>query len=335
MVIVTTPPPRFLVIGEPEHAVTQYAGRLAQAQPESHGGSPGGDSLGPSAPVHVQFSDRLFGRTPEEAALAFERLARSRTVGVTLHDIPQPSDGRNLLRRAECYRRVIAAARGVACNSRYEVELVARHVLGHRGAIDDIAVIPLPVDTPLAAPSADDRPVRRAEAAVLGYFYPGKGHAEVVAAVAASGLPLAVTTVGRASVGHDEDLRQVVRQARRLGVGFASTGFLATHDLLQRCREAAVPIAAHRHFSASASINTWISAGRRPLVPDAPYTREMAELRPGTLTLYDPQHTAAMAEAIGRAWREPDSTWLAPDATTGPDTAAVAELYRAWWAGLV
>ena len=58
----------------------------------------------------------------------------------------------------------------------------------------------------------------------------------------------------------------------------------------------AVPVAAHRHVSASGSINSWIALGRRPIVLAGAYTRELAERMPGVVTLVD--DAAGLATAI-------------------------------------
>jgi hypothetical protein len=108
------------------------------------------------------------------------------------------------------------------------------------------------------------------------------------------------------------------------------TGFVPEDDLIARCRAVAVPVVAHRHFSASGSLATWIAAGRRPLVADGRYPREMAALRPGTVHLVAPDR---LSEAIGRALADPASTWLAADAVTRPHLDDTAAAYLRWWTG--
>ena len=76
-------------------------------------------------------------------------------------------------------------------------------------------------------------------------------------------------------------------------------------------------------------MTAWIAAGRRPLVPDSRASRELAELRPGTLTLVA---DGDLPTAVARAFDDPDSTWLAPSAVTRPDLADTAEAYLRWWA---
>ena len=88
-------------------------------------------------------------------------------------------------------------------------------------------------------------------------------------------------------------------------------------------------LAAHTHVSASASINAWTAAGRRPLVADSRYAEEIATLRPGTITRYPPQ---ALAAALRDALADPGASWLAPDLDTRPHLPEVAAAYRNFWA---
>jgi glycosyltransferase involved in cell wall biosynthesis len=281
----------------------------------------------PPAMAHLHFTDRLWGASPEAAAEAIERIAARTRITVTLHDVPQHSDGStNLARRSSCYRRVIAAATGVVCNSQHEVEVLRELTTATLRA----HVIPLPID---AHPAAEQRPQSDGTVAVLGFFYPGKGHVQVVQAVArlarVSDLRPGVVFLGRASAGHDGDLQRLARTADRLGVALEVTGYLEREELIDRARRTAVPVAAHRHFSASDSINTWISAGRRPIVVDGRYTREVADRRPGTVTMVDGH--LRLVDGIAAALRDPASTWLHADAVTAPNVSDVASAYLAWW----
>ena len=340
---------------DPQHGVATYAAQIA-ATVEARTGRhlaldvadlldvPDDDSVDVTVPrAHLQFTDRLWGPSPSAAADVVEHLADTTALTVTLHDLPQPSDGeRNLRRRGEAYGRVVAAARGVVVNSGHERALLHEWV-GFDGPVE---VIPLPVER---HPLTGTRPEPDGDVAIIGFFYPGKGHAEVVAAVA--GLAAArhrvdcdrhgsgatrpdaratgVVALGRASSGHEAELQQLVDEAAALGVPFGATGYLDDATLLDRARRASVPVAAHQHVSASGSIATWIAAGRRPLVPDTRYSREMAALRPGTLTLYP---DSGLAAAIATALADPASTWLDHDARTLPGLDEVADAYAAWWA---
>ncbi len=329
-----------MVVGDPEHGVARYARHLADAIR----GQAGIDralalpsiadlpaDLPPGTPVHLHVTDRLLAASPEEASLRVERLAASTRLTVTLHDLPQHSDGeRNLPRRVEFYRRTIAAARGVVVNSNHEAALLREFV----GEAHELAVIPLPVDTAGAGATASAAAaILDDTVAIVGFVYPGKGHAEVVDAVASLSGPRRVVALGAPSPGHTEDVEAIAAAARARGVTFEVTGFLPDDTMLERCATAGVPVAAHRHVSASGSIATWIAAGRRPLIPDSRYSREVSERAPGTVTLYPPD-AAGLASAIDRARREPATTLIAPGTATGPDLAQTAARYLDWFAGV-
>ena len=322
--------PALAITADPRHGVTVAARDLAAAAESATGlrlGVTAGALLGDDPPerAHLHFTDRLWAGSPEDAAALVERIATRTALTVTLHDVPQASDGpRNLPRRTGCYARVAGAARGVVVNSRHE----AAH-LAEAGIVPRVlGVMPLPV-TP--APVGFRSAQGHADVAVLGFFYPGKGHAEVVDAVAglAGALP-GVTVLGGPSAGHEADLRDFTERAAARGVTVDLTGFVPEEDLIARCRAVTVPVVAHRHFSASGSLTTWIAASRRPLVVEGRYTREMASLRPGTVRLVAPD---GLAQAISGALADPASTWLAADAVTRPHLDDTAAAYLRWWTG--
>lgn len=332
--------PALVVTADERHGVTVAARDLAAAVAAETGfplGVPAADLLGEHPPerAHIHFTDRLWAGSPEEAAALVERIAVRTALTVTLHDVPQPSDGpRNLPRRTDCYARVAKVALGVAVNSHHEAAHLAELGIVPRA----LTVVPLPV-TP-APPGPSPQP-GVTDVAVLGFFYPGKGHTEVVDALATltdrpretpTGASPAnrprVTVLGGPSAGHEDDLRVFAERAAEHGVTVDVTGFVAEEDLIARCREATVPVVAHRHFSASGSLATWIAAGRRPLVIDGRYTREMAALRPATVHLVAPDR---LAEAITAALADPASTWLPPHAVTRPHLDDTAAAYLRWW----
>lgn len=287
--------------------------------------------------VHLHVTDRPLGRGPQEAAALVERVADVTHLTITLHDVPQPSDGEvNLPRRVDGYARFAAAAAGVVVNSRHEALLLVEHGVVPRDR--PVAVIPLGAAlAPVRAP-ATARPAGLV-AAVAGYVYPGKGHDDVVRAVAvaadrlrAAGHDLAevaVVAVGGPSAGHERDVEDLRAQAGRLGVELRVTGSLDDDGFRAGLRGAGVPVAAHQHLSASRTLLDWGEQGRRPLVVDSRYAREMAALRPGTLTLYAPD---GLADALVRAWLDPASTTLPPGTGLAPTLADVAAAYRDWWA---
>jgi hypothetical protein len=336
------PPPLLLVVGDPGHGVTAYARDLAAATtlvdprvrvawaPDAENAA----RIAASAErVHLHVTERLFGATPEAAAEAIERLGVRGGLTLTLHDVPQASDGTPLPRRIAAYERMLRAADGAVVNSIHERLLVAEHL----DTAHEPEVIPLAVraDRPAAAVA----PPRDGDLVVglAGYVYPGKGHAAAVraAASAVAALPagerprrVVVRAIGGASRGHEGDIAPMRAHAEGLGVEFEVTGFLDDADFARHIREVGIPLAAHEHVSASRSLLDWGEAGRRPLVVRSRYAEESALLRPGTLELYDPDD---LAGALLHAWRNPESTVLAPDIPLAHTLRDAARAYLAWW----
>jgi glycosyltransferase involved in cell wall biosynthesis len=239
-------------------------------------------------------------------------------VSATLHDLPiVPPAGAPVdplaLRRTAAYRRVALACAGVVVNSRHEQERLAA-ILG--GACPPVTVIPLPVDPP-ADRRPDPRPVRNV--AVLGFLYPGKGHDEVLRAVAALPPEIMMTALGRPSDGHEDLAGELQQLARSLHRTLEVTGFVPDAELPAALHAAGVPVAPHRTVSASGSIATWLGAGRRPLVPDVAYTRELEQRCPGALWLYPPD-AAGLTGCLLAAVAHPEQTWLG-EVAVGPSTA--------------
>lgn len=324
--------PHHLLLGPDTHGVTRYAGEVADAAraPVVRDVA----ELVPGAAVHLHLTDRLLGRDPHDAAAAVEQLARRVRLTVTLHDVPQPTDGPVFAARAEAYGRIVRASHAWATNSWHEHALVDRWIAaGARGT-----VIPLPVHaTP--GPAGPSRAVAGLVPAepvvgVFGFVYPGKGHRQVVRAVAAlrrAGTMASVRVLGDAAPGHADEVEALVRTSRERGVPVEVTGRVAEHDLVRALRDVSVGVTAHRNVSASGSLNSWIAAGRRPLVRDGSYAREMAALRPGTLNLFD---DATLVPCLDAALRRPTSTWTSPSADLGPRLEETAAAYRAWWASV-
>lgn len=309
-----------LIVGPPEHGVVRFGRRLASALP----GWPvatalawSGDlaALGPLSGctlVHAQVTDRLFGRRCEDAAdavvaLAGHLTARGAGLTVTLHDLPAGERELDRRRRA-AYRRIVEVCRGVVVSSAHEQDLLARIIDGV-----PVAVVPLPIDAPLDPHPPPSSPPR--DAVVLGFLYPGKGHDEVLRALPEG---LALTAIGRTSEGHEDLVVDLHRLAAASDREMTVTGFVPDDSLPGRLRAAGVPVAPHRTVSASGSINTWLEAGRRPLVPDIAYTREVERRCPGALWIYH-DLAAALTEAVAA----PAGTWLG-DTPVGPSTPAVA-----------
>ena len=293
-----------LLVGPAEHGVVRYARELAEAD----GGAGAGGDL-----VHVHYTDRLFGTTAEASAEAFVGRAGAfgRPVVVTLHDVPRHDGSVLQRRRAAAYAAVVGAADAVVVNSEHEAARL-------RAFADVVpAVVPLPVQPllPGPVPPPDGRVV------VLGFLYPGKGHDEALRALPPG---VGLTALGRPSDGH-EDLVDSLAELGPLTV----TGYLPDDELPARLRAASVPLAPHRHVSASGSIGSWLAAGRRPLVPDVAYTREVEARCPGALWRYD-----ELAPELARALAEPALTWLDPGTPVGPSMTETVAAYRRVWAGV-
>lgn len=319
-------PPVLLVHPGP-HGVAVYAREIAaeviRHAPETRSSAPDALAAVPAGtPLHAHVTDRLWGASPEEAAHALTALAARHPLTVTLHDVPQASDGeRNRPRRRAFYRAVTEAARGVAVNSAHERELLREEDVWH----GEVEVVPLPVQSVSATASAplDDA------VGVLGYFYPGKGHDEALAATVAAGMTRLVV-LGRASDGHGADLEAFVVRAADRGVVVEVTGWLDDADMVQRARRVAVPVIAHRHVSASGSLASWIGWGRRPLAVRNRYVDEMAVLRPGTLHVVEPH---ALVAEVAAARADAARTWHGRDPVPFGRTDA-ARAYLRWWSGV-
>ncbi|MEH3089901.1 MAG: hypothetical protein PGN24_10005 [Microbacterium arborescens] len=291
--------------------------------------------------VHLHATDRLLGPTLEAAADAVEQLAAECRLSLTLHDLPQHSDGTKYDRRVAAYRRFFAAADAVAVNSEHERLLVGEHLAEHLAEVGEPRVIPLGTRT--AAPPTAPAGPGGGDLVVLiaGFVYPGKGHevalraaTDAVARLQAAGRPVGravVRALGAASPGHDGDVAALDALARERGARFEITGFLDDAEFAARLREPGIPVAAHEHVSASRSMLDWIEAGRRPLVVRSRYSEEMDRLRPETSTLFEP---ADLADRLAAAWDDPAATRLEPGHSLRPSLDDVAVSYLDWWNGM-
>lgn len=327
-----------IVVGPARHGVAAFAADLAESIRRREGATsvvaaghwreidPAMGSIPRGNGVHLNVTDRLFGATPSDAAERVVALIRHvETTGahvtVTLHDVPQPADGGNYPQRVAAYREICGAAHGLVTNSNHERLLLDESLIARP---EDVVVIALPLDLVGAPPRRPS--VERHDVGVFGFLYPGKGHDEVLAAMA--GLPPAVgfVAVGEPSAGHDDVVADLASTARRDGRRFSITGYVAGDALHRVLGEVAVPVAHHRHVSASGSINTWIAAHRRPLVPVNRYTDEHVERHPGTVTQY-PDTPHGLREAIDYALENPHSTWIAAGTVSGSPSEATAAQY--------
>jgi glycosyltransferase involved in cell wall biosynthesis len=321
-----------LVAGPREHGVTRFGIELVEAL-RDNGFHALAAERSAQAGVHLQFTDRLFGSSPADAAAAIRDIVdathrHGRRVTATLHDLPQPSDGTGFDRRRTAYREVAALLDGVVVSSEHERALLAEHDVRARR----VAVIPLPFDhppfdhMPFDDAGADPQPAAPAIVGIFGFLYPGKGHAEVIAALAGRAPGVEVLALGAPSAGHDDLVEHLARHSAAAGTCFRVTGHLDDAAVPGALRGVTVPVAPHRHVSASGSLNSWIGAGRRPLAPDNRYTREILARSPGTLLLY-PDTADGLRIALRDALTDPATTWLAPGIVGAPSRAAAARQY--------
>jgi hypothetical protein len=131
-----------------------------------------------------------------------------------------------------------------------------------------------------------------------------------------------VVNSGAAAQGHEDLEARLLDRAGRSGVVFRVTGFIEDDELAAALAGAGVPVAPHRHISASGSVNSWIAAGRRPIVRRGGYSVEVAERLPGALVLADSLH-----DAISAAVDDPGSTRLDPTTRVGPTWAQAATVH--------
>ncbi len=275
--------------------------------------------------THVQFTDALFGPDVAAAADAFVAWSTGapRPLVVTVHDVPEEEgDPGRTERRRRAYRRVMAVSDAVVVSTAHEAAS-ARLVGG-----PDPVVVPLPVE-PMAGPGAEPTWGRRPTVGVLGFVYPGKGHAEALESVARHGGDVAVVAIGSVSSGHGLLLAELHERARRLRVDLLVTGPLADTDLHAAARAVTVPLAAYRTSGASASVATWLACGRRPLVTSTPQVRELAARWPQALTVIG----GDLGDPVAAALLDPRRTWL-DGPPPHPDVAgAHLAVYRGAMAG--
>ena len=244
---------KHLIVGPAGHGVTEYALGLARAtgaeviREETFGDSP------LTGPVHVTFTDHLFGDTAE---LLLARI--DGPLSVSLHDIPQPEEGAERYeRRARVYRELVEKADVAVVNSNHEASFFDGNTTVIR--------LPIPViDSPFNP--------EEGTVGVLGFLYPGKGHEDLIAALPDRRLRF----LGAVSHGHE-------KWAQNLDAEI--TGWLSDAQLAAEMGRIAVPVCPHRHFSASGSLMAWLGAGRTVLVRDSAYAREIDAWLPGRVTL--------------------------------------------------
>ncbi|MDN5764728.1 MAG: glycosyltransferase [Humibacillus sp.] len=324
----------YVVAGPERHGVVLHGLGLAQASPglasalvrlpSASLDDPvglGPDRWGSYERVMVQVTDRLFGVTPPAAVAYLSQVARRTSLVACLHDLPHPTEGADrCARRRQAYREIAAVADVVVVASEHE-----RMLLSQCGAPvtsgADVVVIPLPLERVDRPDVPHDRQPRLDDIGVLGFLYPGKGIENVIDAAATlrdRGKCVGVTNYGPVAEGHQQYADELEARARRQGIDFTIAGYLSVTDLTRALRSTTVPVAAHRHVSASGSIGTWLSSGRRPVVVDGGWSAELATRIPGSLTL-----TGDLVGALAAAFDAPATTWLT-DVSLGPSWSEAA-----------
>lgn len=304
--------------GPAGHGVVRHAQALSSLQAAAGARTTVLRELGPVGPadvVHLQFSDSLL---PGGIAQAGEAV-RTWSAGleaplvVTLHDVPgQDPDPARDRRRLAGYRLVGSLADAVVVSARHELP----------GAGPGTVLVPLPVE-PLAPPGPVPRWADRPTVGVLGFVYPGKGHAQVLEAVAKGRSGARVVALGQASPGHADLLGQLRTRAQDLAVDLVVTGSLSESDLHAAALAVTVPVAAYRTLGASGSMATWHACGRRPVVTDSALVREQLDRASDSLLLTDDLGTAVL-----QGLRDPAATWLAGPADRPDVVGRHAEIYR-------
>ncbi|QFG67407.1 glycosyltransferase [Ornithinimicrobium pratense] len=286
----------------------------------------------------VQVTDRLVAGDAEAAVTTWRRLIGGvARLTAVLHDLPQRSDGRSRPARSRLYATLAASADEVVVASRHEWLLLAAVLrwacpLQAEAVLSRTRVVPLPIERAAAQGWEDPDPGEPGVLTVvtLGFVYPGKGLEEVVdaAALAArdprlAGRRIEVRNLGRASEGHEDLLGQLQARAAAAGVTWSTSGWVDDADLprLVATSAATVPVAAHRHVSASGSVATWLAAGRRPLVLTSRYAEELARRLPGAVRLVRPPD---LARAVADALADPVTTVLRDGTPLGPSWAQAA-----------
>lgn len=346
-------------VGPPANGISMLARRLAAAATAQGFGGTVVDEPDPGRlpalvrqlpagvrVLHLHVSDWMFADAGVDpagmpAALDPELAGRGIRLALSLHDVPQWSDGPQLVRRrAATYRRWTERAAQVVVSSEHERALLGEVVGGPAGPV---AVVPLPIDPLAVDPLAIDPvpgdpapepgetardPTGDPVVAVFGFLYPGKGHRELIEELTGVGPGLTVLAVGRPSQRHPELPADLGRQAAARGLRFRVTGFVPDAELAGQLRAPVVPVAPQTRISASASINAWIGAGRRPLVADGRYARELAARLPGAIRIYPP---GGLSDQVRLAILDPARTWLPAGVPIGPTTRTVAATYLAGW----
>jgi glycosyltransferase involved in cell wall biosynthesis len=137
---------------------------------------------------------------------------------------------------------------------------------------------------------------------LLGYIHPRKGHALLVDAMTELPETVHVVVAGRAQPEHTDYLEELQRAAQARGVShrLRITGYLSEADLDYYLAATDVAVCPFTKASASGSISTWLSAGRRILASELPQVAEYNRWEAGAIETFSPYTPVALATAIVR-----------------------------------
>lgn len=304
--------------GDPRHGVVRHAATVSRLT-AVHGVRSDTRQVDLT---HAHFTDALYGPDITTACAAFELWAATapRPLITTLHDVPgaDPDRRRDAARRAG-YARVAAACDATVVSSEHEAAKVSV-LTGRPVEVIELPIEPLPDGA--TPPSWADRPT----IGLLGFVYPGKGHAELIDAAGRQRVRPMVVAAGAASPGHTALAQELAERARDRGVDLIISGHLSDAELAAAADAITVPVAPNRRVSASGSLLAWLSRRRRPITAAGQYSTEIQRRHPGTLNLY--ASSEDLDTAVASALDEPALTRLLRPPPWPDVGAAHAALYR-------
>lgn len=310
-----------VMFGEATDGVHIYAEKTARARSEAGHRSLvlASDSDIPARldhdAVHVHLTDRLIeSDTTRWRCLLTVVRATGVPLLMTLHDLPQRGEG------AARYRRRVAATRGMASDA-HAVCVSSEH---ERRCAADIGirafVVPHPIFPPVARATPTCPHRRRRSLTVAGFVHPGKGILGLVDEIGhVGGTHLEgwhLRLVGDVAPDHRDHLDEIVSTAGRNGLPVVHTGPVGERRWSSELSSAGVAICSHLHVSASGSLLSWIAAGRRPLVSNSAFARELVSERPLAVRIVgDSEWRSAISESL----RAPDASTMPVDEWRTPD----------------
>ena len=318
--------PTHLIIGPEQHGVVEYGQHLARHtggpifRVNSWKDLPSDHRLLPAGPWQIYFTDHLFGETPSEAVARLLALAGGRPLSVSFHDIPQPEEGKDrFAARKAAYIQLAKAADIVVVNSHHEADFFTTQRENRAQIQPHVIPLPIPSRSLLELPEHGDRidadPQER-HVSIMGFIYPGKGHLEFLQSLTQKSHHsiTALHALGRIADGHEWLAPELHAAADRAGVELSITGFLEPDELERALHHSDIPVCAHRHFSASGSLMKWLGMGRRVLVADSPYSRELQSRWPDFIVVVENDAWLDAIEALPSDFTQPidppcDWTW--------------------------